>query len=917
MSLELKLTSEDPLLKHHWLDFSTSSMEEVWVGKFTRPDLAETAIQTFRSHFSTVQDFLKKSPLMGRIQPGMHYLNGFQFLYLFLKSQVDEYFLDHPDDLPLKEEWGLFCYNFALLRYRKDPILVDQVNLFLNQIHEKLRLKWQNGVDSQVSYGTQVMSAFKKMNCDPDLFDVNLGSFFGMGTPVRINFQKTLNNPDKKVVIGRKIPVSVCDLQSTFYLIAREIQENYHWLLNLIREKITLYSELLSHMQADESGTTYDEIFKGGLRAFEGIQPLINGLRCESIEEILNKTSKINNLEKIMMFLTAERFGCLDDILADFKKNGSIRNDLEEKIQASVKVMEAFNQVHMLLDAHFTGFVHKLAKISEELTNWSQALKKKPAYKSSTKFQNFLRSIPRVIETTQFLGLKPAVSGPCASRNIDETLAFIGTSHQVNTGRRPRGRKGKLTPAKQRVAKKILREVQSPSLAVHVEPTPLLEPILPVVGSSQPSLPVSLETQILETVLQKIPEQPWDKTPYLRSSLRQVELALSSLVNEYEKVHRIAPEDFESYDYHAMISKMYYLIEQVLRYKNIERDPSSGDFNHHVLERLQKLGDYNNPIAGIVKKLFSANLWNSYTESQITSRQRINLMNDRQRVLTMPPILSNLHEIIYAPTPELRVRLKNEIESLYRETLAFVAFYIPPEIQEGPSIKLSTKSCKVTLETTFDLATIGLFQQKLNGVIDGQFGSDMKDKLDQGKRNLSFLKRTLKDLTSSELTLEQFSPLLRSTIHLTHQVCESVLQLLFIKKHGIETQEHQLNTLIEACLEASPEGMTDFFRLHFQGINTGYRYPFDLGSIRSFLHQLILEAEFLRERTELEEGFAFVGETASTSLNFIKLPEVAFTTQKIWSRASVILSQALNLVFEDVLSRFNGRFSGASSSHSR
>lgn len=906
--------------QHEWTDHSFWQLEKNWIQEF-KPDQA----QQFREGFFTVQASLTKNSLKGRIQSSLFYLKGFQFLYLLLKRHVDEYFLDNPDDLSFKEEWKLFCYNLAVVRYQSGPRVLEKIDAFLTLIHEKLRLKWdQEEMLQERSYTLHVVSAFSLINSThPDLLDLDLGTLFGMGRLKMIRFAKS-----PETVAARSIPTSVCDLLSVFYLSAREIQENYSWLLSLVREILMKHSQAFKETDLGETGQNYDEVLQEGLRLFEELQPLILDLQCESIEEILRKQAQISQLYETGTLLVDHKFSFLEesinynkDVLRflkskelKYQENHSLEK-LEnislfiQKKERFIHAMEAINEFHLLLDTYFMGFSNKLEAISMALKKWSQELQKKSAYKSPSNFQKFLQSIPPVMQTAQFLAPKSAVGGAGSSKNIDETLAFIEQSTkkpQFSSGKK------KPVPAKRRGTQTAPSKAQtstSPSVShVALPQLPSSEQTVSVVASSQSSLTISLESQLLQTVVQKILDPSISGTPYLRPSLRQVELALSSLIHQYEKVQGMAPKDFESYDYYGMVSKMYYLIEQVLRYKIIERDPNLGEFNHHVLARMQKLELDQHSAAFIVKKLFSAGLWVAYTENQITSRQRINLTNDLQRSLRAPPILSNLYQIFYASTPELRLKLKREIESLYQETLAFVNFCIPPEIQEGTAIRLSTRSCRVVLEETFGLETLRLFQQKLSEMRDNEQTSDMKDKLDQGKRNLSFLARSLSDLTSPDLTLEGFSPLLRGTIALTHQVCESIFQLFLMKKHGVETQEHQLETLIQACLDPCPQEMDEFYYSNFHGIHTDYRYPFDLGSVRSCLHELILEAEFLRERTELEDGFAYVGETASTSLNFIKLPEVAFTAQKIWGRASEILSRALNLAFNEVLPRLNGKF---------
>jgi len=910
--------------------------------------VTQASLAKFQRDLARTQRILRSNPLVGRIQPAMLCIDGYQFIYLLLKTHLEEYFLDQPEDLEIREKWKDFCLNFARLRYKRDSSVFGQVNDFLQEILEKLKLYRMN--DQQSLEEVEIINIFRELCQHPDLLDLDLGLLFDQGTP--------LSGGSKKMTL------SVTDLQQTYYLLAREIKENFSWLIDVCEERISPCYIVLNLFKLNGSPHTIQTHFMNGFQTLRDLVSVLDAIQVNSLGDILKNKAHFDKIKKtfIALFYTdgTRVFGDLQYTIQEiFSDPNTLDSMLTPSVLQSPSIKQqtldctysAFidaNDAHIILEAYLLKFWEQLHELTiSSLRTWSEKVQKSFFKgRDKTGYPKFLQSIPRVMETTQFLIPKPAASVPSSSReiDIDATLAFIqGTSHQNKNNKQPRGRKGKPIPSKQSVTKATPRKIQPPSVTEALLPTSVetqfvcsLEEFLhpsssvsieepvdktgvseefakeatftvsaeplpaPLAETSQPSLSVFLEDQIIETLLQKILEQPLDKTPYLKSSLEQVELAFSSLVTAYQKMRLMAPEDFESYDYHLMISNMYYLIEQVLRYKNIERDSSSGDFSHHVLRRLRDLGQFDAPINEIVKKLYSANLWTLYTETQMTSRLRIDLMNQFQQKLVIPPILLKLHRISHASTPELCLELKSEIEILYQETLAFVKSHIPPEIKEGLSLKLSTRTCKVTLEKTSELQKmVALFQKKLSTVISQQvFQSEVNDTLEQGNKSLSFLKRTLKELSSPELTLQEFSPLLRSTIHLTNHICESIFRALFTIKYHVDTWEHRLSHLIKVSLNSCPTEMRRFFHTHFKGINTDSRYPFDLGKIRSTLHGQILEAESLRKNSNLEENSVLA-------------------TDRIWAETSVILSRALNFVSELALPRLRSTFPEASSSHSR
>lgn len=855
---------------------------------------SEEAMTVFRQNRAHVQEALKSNPLIDRIQPSMFNVRGFQFIYLFLKGFVEEYFLDHPEDVETVEKWRGFCRDFAYLRYNRDRSISDRVEQFFNAISEKLALYRMGHEESSA----EMITIFKKLCSDPDLLDVNLGLLL-KGEAINDKLWRCTTN--------------VISAQQAYFLLVREMTINSPWVIDYCQQKLASHLKgVLSKVAYTESGgQTFTQLITRGFERLSAQMNAFGRIQSDSIEGILQKMPQIKKIVKELELLFSDKdiFADFQPIVNDMKKNPGDFSRHSELVEA----LQEFSDCHIVLDTYLSGFWNALKGLTNILEDWSTHTKStSPSFrKFPKKYSTFLKSIPRVITTGQhFFRTIPGNSSPSSSSStnqydFDAALTFITGSSKpkIKAGGSSHPQKKKNVRSKARVTKQQGVKQTTP------EPSCSSDGIAQAASQAQPSVSVasssyaviSREDRIRSTLLELITTQSSQPTSFLKPSLRQAELAFNSLLAAYQKVLQTPLEAFRSYHYYLVISKMYYLIEQLLRYKKIERDPTSGDFNHHILQRLMNLGIQDHPAVSIAIRLRSANLWVAYTDTQMTSRQLINL--SRHWKVVTPPVLSHLHQISQNHPTELCSLLKSELKSFYEEMLALIELIIPAIRIETPSVSMEPKRAVLNLTETFNPATIKRLRRHLNPLIssteNGDFGA--VDQLREGKRSLGFLKHTLQRLSSPELTLEEFSPLLRDAIYLTNQVCESLLQVLVAKKQGINTHEHDLENLLRTAWNNCPKRILDFFRKKFQGINTDSRYPFDLGRIRSSLHQRILEAEFLRERMELEEGFEMQGQTSSTDLNYISLPKTAFRANIIWSKTSTVLSHALNLVFQQIL----------------
>jgi len=914
---------------------------------------SKTALKTFGDNLARVQKLFKEKRLINRIQPIMFSLSGYEFVYLFLKTRLEEYLLDNPEDIEIMERWKEFRLTFGQLVFNRDPARTEQALSFLEYISQKLALYH---AENDQSY-SDMASIFQEICRDPDLFNLSLQLLCNRGT-------SSNSGLTRKVISSVEVNVSVVDLQQTYYLLLREFKINLPWLIEAIEKKIAphmvffrfiptpygiFYSPTLEYSQASMLSET-DEVsviekasniqlsfgnrYIAAFKALKKLTSMIDGIQRDSIDEILktrNNFKKIDNWISALVFGDWPIFGDYQGLINIIIQNPNQFGTNAEKL---INALKASNECFLLTRSYLATFWKTICLLHNTFIAWSEHIRKRSLYRSQKNYFEFLKSIPRVIQMAEFMTSTPyqklpislssvtkvqassstltSISSSTTKTDIDALTAFIqGTAKRSNHKKKtPRSKKN----SSKRIPPNVLLSEHPQS---NVAAVSISVPASSSSSSSQPPLseasvfsPSSIEDRILATLLELIKRQPSDTALYLKSSLRQVELTFSHLVTFNQKVCKKTPEAFNNYHYHMMISRMYYLIEQVLRYKNIERDPSSGDFSHHVLQRLQDLGIQNHPKTTIVKKLRTANLWVPYTSNQMTSHQLINMVNDCSRKVVIPPILSNLYRISCEVSLQLRHKLKNELNTLYLETLEFVEFLIP--VEEKQSLEFELKTCMFQLNDSFNFVMIRKLQRNLDTSIklcEQKLTHEATDKLQQARKGLKFLKQTLKELNFHELNLHEFSFYLRDAINLTNHICESVLQTFLAVKHNINNNEHNLDRLVELSTGTNFSENIKFFQMNFHGIHTDSRYPFDHGKIRSSLHQLILEAELLRERGELEDEFRMVSESSSTHSNFIKLPKTAFTSAKIWGEASEILSTALNFVFDEILPQLESSLS--------
>lgn len=879
----------------------------------------QSQLEKFHHHISEAQKFFKKQRLMERIEPYMYSLTGYQLFYIALKGKVQEYLLNNPEDEEIHKKWLDFRLAFSSLVHKQDLRLENCLQEFFNEIQEKLSLYSVEG--EQIS--SDLSEIFRVLCSDPDLWDLSLGYLLKCGDSL---------DKGKK----REVRNALVDLQKGYYVMVRECQELLVWFVTRVEEKVLCHEDLLKHLKStatgffyepslpsssDDPANAYGQIQKA-LGYLKEIQPLFDRVQLDSVQSILEVLPYLEEIEKGFSRFTDE--GMISDsthgnilvddihlgmdmVLADPLWGGEERDRL-------LSLLEEIHQCYRMIGPYIHGFWRKVRFFYRSFQHWSKDIKPKLTGKPAGSYEKILRSIPRVIQSAQrILAPIPSITPTSSSssvvpRPIDELLAYIEGSTppaKKTTGRRS-GRRPlkKAPPTKSKPKQKdvLSSSVQAPIVGTSSQVIGASSEVIESAAPASSNVVLSREERLLQTLLQRIPLQPRDQTSYLRSSLRQFESACNGLVTFYEKVSQIPVEGFKSYHYHEMISLMYYSLEQALRYKNIERDPSSGSLSHHVLEWLQNLGLRNHPKAAIVRQLYSANLWVSYTDQQIFSYELVNMMNQSQEKIRIPPILSHLQRISRQPSTQLRGELKNELKVLYAQTLDFLEMLMSPE--DASFVASPSKACsKILASEVFNVLTIRDLQQNLRVFIDANqslWTHEKRLNFQQAQKGLSFLKRTIKELTElygTRLTLEQFSLHVKKAIHLTNHVCETLLKTVVVQRQ----YEHNLESLVDKISDF-PKVDRDFFNQDFTQVHNDSRYPFDLGKIRSSLHQLILEAEFLREQVQLEEGFQFPKQPISTKMNFIPLPKKGFTSDEIWKETSLILSKALHLVFEVVVS---------------
>lgn len=145
-------------------------------------------------------------------------------------------------------------------------------------------------------------------------------------------------------------------------------------------------------------------------------------------------------------------------------------------------------------------------------------------------------------------------------------------------------------------------------------------------------------------------------------------------------------------------------------------------------------------------------------------------------------------------------------------------------------------------------------------------------KLNQAICHLNIVKGILYELSQEKISSDQFSLLTRGLLFWENTVIEELLQILYGIETGLDIRFHDLAYLYRQAI--SPESKSFdkdlVFLNELDDLHNLSRYPFEVKSASKNIHDLILQAELLRERPELGLDAPFELQGAQrTELNYL------------------------------------------------
>jgi hypothetical protein len=175
--------------------------------------------------------------------------------------------------------------------------------------------------------------------------------------------------------------------------------------------------------------------------------------------------------------------------------------------------------------------------------------------------------------------------------------------------------------------------------------------------------------------------------------------------------------------------------------------------------------------------------------------------------------------------------------------------------------------------------------------------------LEQAKYHFYLLAQCCLAFEQAPIDTFSLSFYLRKGIFSLNRAVEELLCVAYIGKFGheyTEASEHQLDTLY-GLIEDHPNSIDlKLLGTTFKKANFISRYPFEYLESVSPLHDLILQAEWLKEHPELAEGFKTVDRVSP--FNFIPVNLEGLQPHAILAKWGEVLRQTMTFVNGTVIS---------------
>lgn len=839
--------------------------------------IAENAKKNFLDNIRAVSceygDTLKKY-----CRPFDYHAEFQELILSFVEKHVASYVKNNPNHEEFNRKWEEFRFLFAKLRHGKNQLLLAEVKEYLTYIRKELKQINKQMPAKQVILEEQAWEVFEKIiSKDVDLLDVPAAALAGISEysenptiETCAPYLREANNQMLERFLGNiewVLKYSEDRLKPFAELPQNGTMNFAKDLLAILDEFKKNYLPKLSSLYLKEYSSSDDKKeFVFNLCNFI-VSNFSNTNSAEIIEFRENDDFKIKLVDRYGNF--KQNFGFSYDTLPILQKYyDGMKRSMEEldtkkfdpyatekncqELKTAIEFHQALNDVAVVLATYIKMPFFSFVMVTLKMNLWHQALS----------------------EEEKLLVNKPKNENPSKESlpDINQQLAFINGSRKKGRGRNQRKRNQHTTP-RLKASQKNLTPSSEKEKEKEIEKveTPLL---------MQESFQITPSQELAQVLAKAVAVT---KDPILKAHLRHAHMSLEDFSAALEGFKTTEDHSAKLFYLMTMVQGSYFYLEQILHSQRLQGNDGEdlqrigSGHNLNLISNAIDLEDLH--LEPLLEELSLALFWTRSTYEQLRGREEWD----------QPPCLLAIKDIYEAKNfsdKKINIEIK-KIQSYCSRMCTFTSnLPFVSEIQsvlKGQWVQLFPQPFKhdVVIKTN-DLENLAARCQNLFARVS----PFLQPKLKQAIGHLNVVKGILHELGQQEIPSDRFSLLTRGLLFWENTVVEELLQVLYGIETGIDTRSHDLTSLYDHLFSQDDKFYKKDINSLSQLVNLHNlsRYPFEIKNGSKDIHQLILQAELLRERPELglEVPFELPQEEKNgTALNYLKTSQVGLSPNQI------------------------------------
>lgn len=855
------------------------------VNKTIKRDIQELN-EPFINEIKGISELILKKPGLSGLRAIPNHMRVLSF-YGFLNRLIDEKVklilnIDFENRDKINLRYNAYREKISLLRYESNGNMADEIISLIDEIENWLK---DLGIKSkELVMNREVLDLSKNVLVDYALVEAHLDMFLNK----KIDFMQ-----------GEfEYKMKVSEIKSIVVEFLSSIRANASSVFSMILFELKKYEKSTNVAFSKEVKKRSSDIKK----MVSLLNKMIGFIDLKSTEDVIINIDRIDKvLEDIyqvfqgggVCFGGATTFGNNTNALAVFKsiledmklsgndlKDESIKYDLDKYRMRTgeVKLFKmkmgewSFKEFSEFVEYQSRYYVwHTMADTS--ICRMLRELRKPylPALKEWSQKNKDYKKLCSIIDQAPSISFNPGYK----PKTIDEQVAFVMGTEPKRGGPSPKRIIGKTEQLQQQQVKSV--PLSKPRWASHT-----IRDITKMLGSK-------------ELVISEVS----------RAALGNARIHLEDLSVVRGWLEDLDPIKFSTPSYLANQSarSTFYVLEQLLRYLILEKyqDVNVNSLGHHNLKRLfEKLHPKVSEHPKIFEQVSQAYVWTCYTFIQENGWKGI----DEKK---MPELLKMIVGLFEDPQFLKMDTLKQILEGYSDQALVFLNDSLKVEtttektdiIKKEPVIFKSSK--KIDWKKFIHLAEECL---KLEEALSSF--ADYVLRIMEVRKEIDSILCSLKKLRGS-ITSDDLPVLVKSTLYAQYMIFKGLLEVTSNQTTGLSIFEqhirpHDLGSMYQSLglTGELAESTLSFINKQFNQFNKIGRYPLQVKELMSPLHELILQAEMLRENPKLKVD----QEMVKTVLIPIEVSSEGLNHQSIIDRLTKHLDETMQIIEKQFLSQF-------------